>query len=640
MFTNTFKSVVERVEAIQTQFRALREDEKIQLEKNGNIVSGTVFVPWAVDVATLVGIVRNNVFLNQVFLGLEGGDVVVDSEIPTVTAGIFGSTLSNTVVEGKVFIKDCCMVHSAYIGSGSALINNGVITGNCESDFYGLGSEFVLCEETGGRAITISPDASLETVVEAISSKERIFEWMTRTSAERADLIKRSRSVSAFLGSVVAGNSLLLKMNRMKSVFIAENSACSGSEISQSFIGHKARIDNSVVQLSVVQEGVSVENYAIVENSILAKFSKVSVHGKVVHSFLGSYSGVESGECVSSLIGPFVGFHHQSLCIATYWPAGRGNIGYGANVGSNHSGKAPDCELLAGEGVFFGLAVVVKFPCNFINAPYSLIASGVTCLPQRMEFPFSLINSGSVSKLSGINEISPAWILSDNMFTLIRNEEKFRKRQKANNPTVYNHQVFRADIMRLVVTARQRLESVTSKGPDGIYTDADIAGLGKNYLREATRLKAIDTYSFILRWYGLRGLYRRVTELGVDNVAKELQGWATPVVAVRDGVSNDTVVVTEDESESEWKYAVEILKKEGMNLTEIKSLLVEFSKLDFLISARCVSSKTKDDVRGAKIVGPQYSEFHAPASQHSVCVNAKKNSAEIDAKVGEIISKL
>ena len=640
MFTKTFKSIVERVEAIQTQFRALRADEKLQLEKNGNIVSGTVFVPWAVDVGTLVGIVRNNVFLNQVFLGLERGDLVVDSEIPTVTAGIFGSTLSNTVVEGKVYIKDCCMIHSAYIGSGSALINNGVITGNCESDFYGFGSECVLCEETGGRAITISPDASLETVVEAISSKARMSDWITRTRTERRDLSNSSRSVSAFLGSVVAGNASVLKMTRLKSVFIAEDSACSGSEICLSFIGHKARIDNSVVQQSVVQEGVSVASYAVVENSILAKFAQVSVHAKVVHSFLGSYSGAESCECISSLIGPFVGFHHQSLCIATYWPAGRGNIGYGANVGSNHSGKAPDCELLAGEGVFFGLAVVVKFPCNFINAPYSLIASGVTCLAQRVEFPFSLINSGSVSELWGINEISPAWLLSDNMFTLTRNEDKFRKRQKANNPTVYNHQVFRADIMRLVVTARQRLESVSSKGPAGIYTDADIAGLGKNYLREPCRLKAIDTYSFVLRWYGLRGLYRRVTERGVDNVAKELLGWAAPVAAVRDGVSNVTAVVTKDEDESEWKYAVEILKKEGMNLSEIKSLLVEFAKLDFLISASCVTSKTKDDVRGAKIVGPQYWEFHAPASQHSVCVNAKKNSAEIDAKVGEIISKL
>ena len=45
------------------------------------------------------------------------------------------------------------------------------------------------------------------------------------------------------------------------------------------------------------------------------------------------------GECLHCLVGPFVGFHHQSLLIATIWPLGRGNVGYGANVGSNHTSR-------------------------------------------------------------------------------------------------------------------------------------------------------------------------------------------------------------------------------------------------------------------------------------------------------------
>ena len=99
----------------------------------------------------------------------------------------------------------------------------------------------------------------------------------------------------------------------------------------------------------------------------------------------------------SSLVGPFVGFHHQALLIAgewvmdtwcvagvyvlTYppacalpvlacasamWPAGKGNVGYGANVGSNHTGKAPDQELRPGEGCVLRVALHARWllsPC-------------------------------------------------------------------------------------------------------------------------------------------------------------------------------------------------------------------------------------------------------------------------------------
>lgn len=60
---------------------------------------------------------------------------------------------------------------------------------------------------------------------------------------------------------------------------------------------------------------------------------------KLTHSILGPDSGVGAGECHHSLVGPFVGFHHQALLIAAIWPLGRGNVGYGANVGSNHTSR-------------------------------------------------------------------------------------------------------------------------------------------------------------------------------------------------------------------------------------------------------------------------------------------------------------
>ena len=76
------------------------------------------------------------------------------------------------------------------------------------------------------------------------------------------------------------------------------------------------------------------------------------------------------GEVAASLLGPFVSFHHQALLIATLWPEGKGNVAYGANVGSNHTSKAPDQEFWPGEGMFLGLGVNIKFPADFSRAPY------------------------------------------------------------------------------------------------------------------------------------------------------------------------------------------------------------------------------------------------------------------------------
>src|SRR5262249_14648712 len=117
------------------------------------------------------------------------------------------------------------------------------------------------------------------------------------------------------------------------------------------------------------------------------------------------------GEISSSLIGPLVGFHHQSMLIATFWPTGRGNVGYvyssaqgvlshpfyfrryGANCGSNHTSRVSDQSMWPGEGVFFGLGSSLKFPLNLSRAPYSVIATGVVFGPGRLDFPFSLITT-------------------------------------------------------------------------------------------------------------------------------------------------------------------------------------------------------------------------------------------------------
>jgi len=51
---------------------------------------------------------------------------------------------------------------------------------------------------------------------------------------------------------------------------------------------------------------------------------------QVSHTIACPDSAIATGECHHSLVGPFVGFHHQSLLIAALWPRGRGRYGGGS----------------------------------------------------------------------------------------------------------------------------------------------------------------------------------------------------------------------------------------------------------------------------------------------------------------------
>ena len=592
LFESQYQSGLSRVESVLRTCRPITPEERKLLEANGNLFdSDSEFrLVGEVDLCRI----RNNCFMGSVVIGGPlGGRVGVHM------AGIFNSTLSNVVVDvGSVCIRDCVLVSSCFISSGCCLIGNGPIGAAVGDGKFGIGSPLTLCDETGSRQIFLRPNVLMEEIDSAVSTKRGQNEWNNLHAGSNNAFVE-----SPYMQSWFGHNTSIIGCGSVGSVWALEGDlSVNNSQVSECVVSRMVEINNSIVAKSMISNNVHVGGYAIVENSVLLPYSHVGVHGKVIHSVIGSYSHVESGECISSLIGPFVGCHHQSLCIATYWPAGRGNIGYGANVGSNHTGKAPDQELLSGEGLFYGLAAIVKFPSNFLKAPYSLIASGVTCLPQCVEFPFSLINSSGAT--SGLNEIFPGWVLSDNMFTLLRNESKFKSRQKSDAPVEW--QVFRPEIMKLVVDARDRL--VTAGGnKKNSYTESDIFGLGKNFLTESSRLKAIDTYTFIIRWYSLRGLYRKL----------------------QTGVAG-----------TDWTFEKKLLTAEHYNLTQTESLLNEFANLDQSLSNNCVLSKAKDDIRGKKIIGATYTEFHAPAHTHPVCVAALTESKKIYESVALIMAKL
>jgi hypothetical protein len=288
------------------------------------------------------------------------------------------------------------------------------------------------------------------------------------------------------------------------------------------------------------------------------------------------------------------------MLISTVWPEGRGNISSGANVGANHTGRAPDQEFWPGEGMFIGLGVNVRFPADFTQAPYSVLACSVVTSPQRVEFPFSLINSPThvFPDLSPtLNQIIPAWVLTDTLYTLVRNERKYRDRNHARRMQ-FDFRILRPYLYESLRESCRRLESVHAQ--KAVYTERDIPGLGKNYLLEEVRGTALRGYRWFLRLDGLRRLQQIVTGLLLHDAGRARDAFNQS--------SHDPIW----EAQRRWLAERERLADVDTALGELIVMLGQFAR-------EVERSKAKDDQRGQRI-RDDYASTHVPASADPVII--------------------
>ncbi|RJP62161.1 MAG: DUF4954 family protein [Candidatus Auribacter fodinae] len=552
------------------------------------------------------------------YIGCQTGDAEVDGKY--VWYGLASSNFCGTEIMDNVSIIECRSISGYRINSGANLNNVGELAMEGESAF-GVGQELPIAIETGGREVYTYPEITVDVAAKVASSRHD-----KDLLGKYASLVDSYKKKVTSARGVVEKNAVIKNCPRIINAYIGE-----GAKVNNALLVKNSTIysacgeatdvsDGAYVVKSIVQWGCEVTSMAIVANSVLVEHSHVERHGKVTDSLIGPNTGIAEGEVTACLVGPFVGFHHQSLLIAAYWPEGKGNIGYGANVGSNHTSKAPDQELWAGEGLFYGLSVNIKFPSNYSRAPYSIIATGVSALPQRFEFPFSLMNTpGAVT--TGIspayNEVMPGWVLSDNIFTVKRNEGKYMKRNKAKRSELV-FEVFRPEIIDLMIDARKRLQVSQIKD---VYTSKEIKGLGKNYMYESSRNAGIEAYTFYLKYYGLKGLYTQVKQLVAANKKDALK-----------------TILSAKSSDARWEHERTVLLQElpGKSLSEYLSLLGE---MENQIAASVRISKEKDDKRGAEII-PDYNDSHELAKDNSFVKQTQKEADELNAELQKLIKSV
>jgi hypothetical protein len=315
---------------------------------------------------------------------------------------------------------------------------------------------------------------------------------------------------------------------------------------------------------------------------------------------------------------------HQSLLISAYWPVGRGNVGYGANVGSNHTSRAPDQEFRAGEGLFLGLGVNVQFPCDFSRAPYTVVACGVSLPPQKVTFPFSLITPppelSAEDHYPGVpppvNQILPGWMLRANVYALKRNEAKFRARNRVRR-TRFEFAVFRRETVECMRAAARTLAAVPV--PREFYTEQDVPGLGKNVLTERNRVRAVAAYHFYTAYYALLGLTDRVGDvLATGGDAAAVLG------AAGDG--------------GEWEYRRRILVAD-YGITSPAAGLSMLATMALEVARDCERAREKDDTRGVRVID-DYADVHPAADRDRIVRQAWEEADRVRDEVAGYLRRL
>jgi len=303
--------------------------------------------------------------------------------------------------------------------------------------------------------------------------------------------------------------------------------------------------------------------------------------------------------------------------IASLWPEGRGNVSYGAMAGANHTTKAPDQEFLPGEGAFIGLGTKIRFPADFSGAPYSVFASGIETLPQKLLFPFSLVNHPSSAQPNippAYNEISPASALTDNTYALVRTESKHRSRNRSRRSR-FDFAILRPPIIDSMRYACGRLEEI--KEVKSVYTDRDIVGLGKNFLLEESRQRAIEGYRFHIQRYALMKLKERITSANARDASQVLAG-----------VSN----------EPEWEH-VRLILRQDLGMTRIEDGLNSLSSLQEEFAKAVERSKAKDDERGPRIID-DYADVHVKAADDPIVRQTWEDTRRLQEEIKALLTRL
>jgi hypothetical protein len=558
------------------------------------------------------------------------------------------------VSDSIIHVKSCrvyrnSFVSRTFIGANVVLMNCGHISSSSSDDEIGTNGDFfgtlnisVGAESGGGRSLLLTAESTIIDVCRQLQQPcDKIDD----------DLLPSSSIKPSFIFNILLRGSIICDTSRVQNVFLSPFSSIEAAcSVKNSTLFDNAQISSgSIVSNVLMQWNASISGNSKINSVFMMEHSHLGPSSIVESTVIGPDSHASAGEIHASIIGPNTNAHHQSLLIGVLWPLGRGNVAYGANVGSNHTGRLPDQECTAGEGIFWGLSCIVKFPIDLSMAPYSMVAAGTRLAPQRITMPFSLIVESSGDDRS-LNDIVPGWVLQHSPYTLARNDKKFATRRKAKRHTFYTGwKILRPSTIERCRIARSVLRKSLSAGGNPALSSQNISGVGECRLTERARNGGIKAYDNCIQLYALRGL---LSWLNVTfDTHKDVAG-DDPIVVSIGSILREEFVASgapdslgdspskvewssfpwESDEKEEWEYQRKLLleefptknDKEFYEVPWIRTLLNNLLRLEKDLAERIAKCKQRDDTRGVAII-PGYNKSHVMVETDPVVMDALEN---------------
>ena len=282
-------------------------------------------------------------------------------------------------------------------------------------------------------------------------------------------VIKNTKSIK----DVCVGETTYIKgANKLKNLTI------NSSLESHTQIGEGVELVNGIVGYGCkIFYGVKAVRFLLGNNSSL-KYG-----ARLINSILGENSTISCCEVLHSLIYPSHEQHHNNSFLIAGTIMGQSNIAAGATLGSNHTSRANDGEMLAGRGFWAGLSSSIKHNSKF--ATFILLAKADYGHSLNIPLPFSLVsNNDKTDRL----EIMPAYWWRYNMYALERNTWKFKHRDARKViGQHFEYSYLAPDSVGEMVESIRLLEYWTGRDINGrLGSDTEIIRIGHKFLSTNT----------------------------------------------------------------------------------------------------------------------------------------------------------
>lgn len=414
-------------------------------------------------------LVRNNLFSGLIRISkLE--HVSLEHHDITMVAGIFNSNIIACDIGDNCIISNCTYLSHYIIDDNCILINNAEIQVSNHAKF---GNGIVM--ESENESVRITLDVMNENGGRWIYPFNGMLSgdaWLWAKFRDRTRLQERFRQMTdarfdTRLGRYgVIGRNSVLKHNRIiKDTYIGESAYIKGSnklknltinssEDAPTQIGEGVEMVNGILGFGCrVFYGCKAVRFVMCDNSAL-KYG-----ARLIHSVLGENSTVSCCEILNNLIFPAHEQHHNTSFLIASLIKGQSNLAAGATIGSNHNSRAPDGEIEAGRGFWPGLCTSVKHSSRF--ASFCLLAKSDYKHELNIKFPFCLVDN---DETHGRLILSPGWWWHSNSYALMRNEKKFKERDKRVDTRIrFVYSPFAPDTMSEVFEGLAILEQATGE---------------------------------------------------------------------------------------------------------------------------------------------------------------------------------